>query len=230
MQLSKYTQENDKVLTVIDRKMIFKIDDNFFIDDKGIKSFTEKNIENIVPLKLNQEVHYAKKYIRKCTRSENGIISLDFKEDIYNFLKGKEYDEEECYVSNGSFLVACYLMSVPVKLFYDEINEITKDLEITEDIKNNMCSFAEVCLQKPLKEYVIKPTKNRTYFGLEIHQGNLVKENDIKKLPFYDFWYESSKGSTYAIIDDEEYVYLSDFESFSKLFIKTGKHRFQKGD
>ena len=230
MQLSKYTQENDKVLTVIDRKMIFKIDDNFFIDDKGIKSFTEKNIENIVPLKLNQEVHYAKKYIKRCTRSDNGIISLDFKEDIYNFLKGKEYDEEECYVSNGSFLVACYLMSVPVKLFYDEINEITKDLEITEDIKNNMCSFAEVCLQKPLKEYVIKPTKNRTYFGLEIHQGNLVKENDIKKLPFYDFWYESAKGSTYVIIDDEEYIYLTDFESFSKLFIKTGKHRFQKGD
>ena len=230
MQLSKYTQDNDKVLTVIDRKMIFKIDDNFFIDDEGIKSFTEKNIENIVPLKLNQEVHYAKKYIKRCTRSENGIISLDFKEDIYNFLKDKEYDEEECYVSNGSFLVACYLMSVPVKLFYDEINEITKDLEITEDIKNNMCSFAEVCLQKPLKEYVIKPTKNRTYFGLEIHQGNLVKENDIKKLPFYDFWYESAKGSTYVIIDDEEYIYLTDFESFSKLFIKTGKHRFQKGD
>ena len=230
MQLSKYTQENDKVLTVIDRKMIFKVDDNFFIDDKGIKSFTEKNIENIVPLKLNQEVHYAKKYIKRCTRSENGIISLDFKEDIYNFLKGKEYDEEECYVSNGSFLVACYLMSVPVKLFYDEINEITKDLEITEDIKNNMCSFAEVCLQKPLKEYVIKPTKNRTFFGLEIYQGNLVKENDIKKLPFYDFWYESSKGSTYAIIDDEEYAYLNDFESFSKLFIETGKHRFQNRD
>ena len=230
MQLSKYTQENDKVLTVIDRKMIFKIDDNFFIDDEGIKSFTEKNIENIVPLKLNQEVHYAKKYIKRCTRSENGIISLAFKEDIYNFLKGKEYDEEECYVSNGSFLVACYLMSVPVKLFYDEINEITKDLEITEDIKNNMCSFAEVCLQKPLKEYVIKPTKNRTFFGLEIYQGNLVKENDIKKLPFYDFWYESAKGSTYVIIDDEEYIYLTDFESFSKLFIKTGKHRFQKGD
>ncbi len=230
MQLSKFLQEKNEVLTMIDRKMIFKIDDNFFIDDEGIKSFTEKNIENIVPLKLNQEVHYAKKYIKRCTRSENGIISLDFKEDIYNFLKGKEYDEEECYVSNGSFLVACYLMSVPVKLFYDEINEITKDLEITEDIKNNMCSFAEVCLQKPLKEYVIKPTKNRTFFGLEIYQGNLVKENDIKKLPFYDFWYESSKGSTYAIIDDEEYVYLSDFESFSKLFIETGKHRFQKGD
>ena len=210
MQLSKYTQENDKVLTVIDRKMIFKIDDNFFIDDEGIKSFTEKNIENIVPLKLNQEVHYAKKYIKRCTRSENGIISLDFKEDIYNFLKSKGYDEEECYVSNGSFLVACYLMGVPVNH--------------TEDI------FAGVFLEKPLKEYVIKPTKNKTFFGLEIYQDKLIKIDDIKKLPFYDLWYESSKGSTQPLIDNEEYVYLSDFESFSKLFIETGKHRFQKRD
>ena len=229
MQLSKYTQENDKVLTVIDRKMIFKVDDNFFIDDKGIKSFTEENIENIVPLKLYQ-LEYAKKYIRRCTRSDNGIISLAFKEDIYNFLKDKEYDEEDCYVSNGIFLVACYLMGVSVKLFYDGRNEITEDLEITEVIKKNTCSFAEVCLQKPLKEYVIKPLKNRTFFGLEIYQGNLVKENDIKKLPFYDFWLESAYGSTYAIIDDEEYIYLSDFESFSRLFIETGKHRFQKRD
>ena len=230
MQLSKFLQEKNEVLTMIDRKMIFKIDDNFFIDDEGIKSFTEKNIENIVPLKLNQEVHYAKKYIKRCTRSENGIISLDFKEDIYNFLKGKEYDEEECYVSNGSFLVACYLMSVPVKLFYDGRNEITEDLEITEDIKNNVCSFAEVCLHKPLKEYIIKPLKNKTYFGLKIHQDKLIKIDDIKKLPFYDLWYESSKGSTQPLIDNEEYVYLSDFESFSKLFIETGKHRFQKRD
>ena len=230
MQLSKYAQANDEVLTVIDRKMIFKIDDNFFIDDKGIKSFTDKNIEYIAPLKLNQEVHYAKKYIKRCTRSENGIISLAFKEDIYNFLKGKEYDEEECYVSNGSFLVACYLMGVPVKLFYDGRNEITEDLVITDDIKNNVCSFAEVCLQKPLKEYIIKPTKNRTFFGLEIYLDKLIKIDDIKKLPFYDFWYESSKGSAYAIIDNEEYTYLNDFESFSKLFIETGKHRFQKRD
>ena len=142
----------------------------------------------------------------------------------------RSYDEEDCYVSNGSFLVACYLMGVPVKLLYDESNEITKYLEITDDIKNNVCSFAKVYLQKPLKEYTIKPTKNKTYFGLEIYQGNLVKENDIKKLPFYDFWLESAYGSTYAIIDDEEYIYLSDFESFSRLFIETGKHRFQKRD
>ena len=230
MQLSKFAQKKDKVLTTINEKMIFKINKDFFIDDKGIKSFTEKNIENIVPLKLNQEVHYAKKYIKRCTRSDNGIISLAFKEDIYNFLKGKEYDEEDCYVSNGSFLVACYLMSVPVKLFYDGRNEITEDLEITDDIKNSVCSFAEVCLQKPLKEYIIKPIKNKTYFGLEIYQENLIKVNDIKKLPFYDFWLDSSKGSTQPIIDNEGYVYLSDFESFSRLFIETGKHRFQKRD
>jgi hypothetical protein len=230
MQLSKFAQANDEVLTMIDRKMIFKINKDFFIDDKGIKSFTEKNIENIVPLKLNQEVHYAKKYIKRCTRSEDGIISLAFKEDIYNFLKGKEYDEEDCYVSNGSFLVACYLMGVSVKLLYDEVNEITKDLEITDDIKNSVCNFAEVCLQKPLKEYIIKPIKNKSYFGLEIHQENLIKVNDIKKLPFYDFWLDSSKGSTQPIIDNEGYVYLCDFENFSKLFIETGKHRFQKRD
>jgi hypothetical protein len=230
MQLSKFAQKKDGVLTAINGKMIFKINKDFFIDDKGIKSFTEKNIENIVPLKLNQEVHYAKKYIKRCTRSDNGIISLAFKEDIYNFLKDKEYDEEECYVSNGSFLVACYLMSVSVKLFYDGRNEITEDLVITDDIKNNVCSFAEVCLHKPLKEYIIKPTKNKTYFGLKIHQDKLIKIDDIKKLPFYDLWYESSKGSTQPLIDNEEYVYLSDFESFSKLFIETGKHRFQKRD
>ena len=121
-------------------------------------------------------------------------------------------------------------MGVPVKLFYDGRNEITEDLEITEDIKNNTCSFAEVCLHKPLKEYIIKPLKNKTYFGLEIHQDKLIKIDDIKKLPFYDLWYESSKGSTQPLIDNEEYVYLSDFESFSKLFIETGKHRFQKRD
>jgi HKD family nuclease len=65
---------------------------------------------------------------------------------------------------------------------------------------------------------------------LKIHQDKLIKIDDIKKLPFYDLWYESSKGSTQPLIDNEEYVYLSDFESFSKLFIETGKHRFQKRD
>ncbi len=74
------------------------------------------------------------------------------------------------------------------------------------------------------------PKPKKTYFGLEIKDGNLIKESDIKNLPFYEFWLESAKGSTCAIIDGEEYIYLSDFESFASLFIKTGKHRFQKRD
>ena len=74
------------------------------------------------------------------------------------------------------------------------------------------------------------PKPKKTYFGLEIKDGNLIKESDIKNLPFYEFWLESAKGSTCAIIDGEEYIYLSDWESFASLFIKTGKHRFQKRD
>ncbi|MCT7635873.1 hypothetical protein N5U36_10455 [Aliarcobacter butzleri] len=97
-------------------------------------------------------------------------------------------------------------------------------LKLTED------TFAEVFLEKPPKEYIIKPLKNKTFFGLEIHQDKLIKIDDIKKLPFYDFWLESSKGSTYAIIDNEEYAYLNDFENFSKLFIEIGKNRFEKRD
>lgn len=65
----------------------------------------------------------------------------------------------------------------------------------------------------------------QTYFGLTIYNENLVKEDDIKKLPFYEFWLESAKGSTYPMIDNEAYIYLYDWESFSRLFIKTGKHR-----
>ena len=74
------------------------------------------------------------------------------------------------------------------------------------------------------------PKPKKTYFGLEIKDGNLIKESDIKNIPFYEFWLESAKGSTCAIIDGEEYIYLSDWESFASLFIKTGKHRFQKRD
>lgn len=69
---------------------------------------------------------------------------------------------------------------------------------------------------------------NKTYFGLEIFENNLVKENDIKKLPFYEFWDESAKGSTYLIKDGTSYIYLTDWESFCRLFIETGKHRCSK--
>ncbi|MCT7604572.1 hypothetical protein N5U17_10030 [Aliarcobacter butzleri] len=69
---------------------------------------------------------------------------------------------------------------------------------------------------------------NKTYFGIDIYENNLLKEDDIKKLPFYDFFNESMKGSTYLIKEGNSYIYLADWESFCKLFIKTGKHRFLK--
>ncbi len=67
----------------------------------------------------------------------------------------------------------------------------------------------------------------KTYFGLNIYDEYYVLEEEIKQLPFYDFWLESSKGSTYTIKDNKEYIYLPDWEIFCNRFIKTGKNRFQ---
>ena len=39
----------------------------------------------------------------------------------------------------------------------------------------------------------------RTYFGLEIINGNLVRLSDIEALPFVDFWRMSSSGSTVLV-------------------------------
>ena len=69
----------------------------------------------------------------------------------------------------------------------------------------------------------------RTYFGLEIINGNLVRLSDIEALPFVDFWRMSSSGST-MLVDTQTgqtFVYLHDWEAFAELFIRTGKHRFQ---
>lgn len=38
---------------------------------------------------------------------------------------------------------------------------------------------------------------NKTFFGIEIFENNLVSEDDIAKLPFYEFWNKSAFGSTY---------------------------------
>lgn len=69
-----------------------------------------------------------------------------------------------------------------------------------------------------------------SFFGLPVFEGRLIRESDIAKLPFYDFWRESARGSTQPIFDDETYVYLHDWEAFCRLFIKTGKHRYCDGD
>lgn len=68
--------------------------------------------------------------------------------------------------------------------------------------------------------------QEKTYFGLNVHVNGqrYVLESDIKKLPFYAFWKESVRGTTYLLLDDSG-IYLHDWENFCKLFIETGKHR-----
>ena len=77
------------------------------------------------------------------------------------------------------------------------------------------------------KEEVVEALAT-TYFGLHIYKNHYVKESDIKKLPFYDFWLESSKGSGMLVKDSEILVFLNDWENFSRLFISSGKHRWEK--
>ena len=59
----------------------------------------------------------------------------------------------------------------------------------------------------------------------------LVREVDLERLPFYKFWKESAFGST-CMVDEQNLgkslVYVHDWENFCKLFIKTGKHRFDQ--
>ena len=48
--------------------------------------------------------------------------------------------------------------------------------------------------------------KQKTYFGLEIFSNGYcpgVKESDIKRLPFYEFWLKKSLGSTQGVFVDE---------------------------
>jgi len=72
----------------------------------------------------------------------------------------------------------------------------------------------------------------QTYFGLTVYTdddggGEYVRLGDIRKLPFYEFWEESAVGST-AGGQGGERIYLTDWISFSEMFIKTGRHRFQR--
>ena len=71
-----------------------------------------------------------------------------------------------------------------------------------------------------------------TYFGLEVIRETLVRESDIAVLPFYNFWNDSSRGSTVVVNSktDENLVPLSDWRAFSLLFIETGQRRFMLGN
>lgn len=68
----------------------------------------------------------------------------------------------------------------------------------------------------------------RTYFGLEIARGKLIRRSDVTALPFADFWAASSTGSAFLTDNktEEEFIYLHDWEAFARLFIQTGPHRF----
>lgn len=69
--------------------------------------------------------------------------------------------------------------------------------------------------------------KEKTYFGLSVYDNSerYVLQSDIKKLPFYDFWEEGARGTTYILLSEERGVFIHDWENFCKLFIETGKHR-----
>ena len=73
---------------------------------------------------------------------------------------------------------------------------------------------------------LFKFDKIKTFFGLDIYAPG-VKLRDIEKLPFAQFFKDSHVGSTVALIDDENYVYLHDWESFCKSFIQHGKYLYQ---
>lgn len=68
----------------------------------------------------------------------------------------------------------------------------------------------------------------KTYFGLPVLDGKLVRLSDIEALPFADFWLASSIGSTILGGADggESFVHLGDWEGFARLFIETGRHRY----
>lgn len=62
----------------------------------------------------------------------------------------------------------------------------------------------------------------RTEFGLEvlpISFTRVVREADIKRLPFYDFRGASMAGSILLSTGQEEHVYLHDSMALARLFI-----------
>ncbi len=67
-----------------------------------------------------------------------------------------------------------------------------------------------------------------SYFDLDVYElygcGKCIRMEDIKKLPFYDIWFESAMGSTMGI--SEEYgsmVYIHDWVNFSRGYIAHGE-------
>ena len=88
----------------------------------------------------------------------------------------------------------------------------------------------------------LQKTENKSFFDLSVYQflGMFgVLESDIKKLDFYEYWREVSRGSGMLPImqdngeDGDLYdescemidclIYLYDWEKFNRIYINTGK-------
>ena len=96
-------------------------------------------------------------------------------------------------------------------------------------------------MQENSKKCLLR-TENKSFFDLSIYEyiGYFgVLESDIKKLDFYEYWCEVSRGSGMLPImqdngeDGDLYdescevidclIYLYDWEKFSRIYINTGK-------
>lgn len=117
---------------------------------------------------------------------------------------------------NGRFSFGDYYVTSIVK---KNTNKDRK--QIIVDTKNSQYIY-EIVNMKSIE------IQNTTYFGIKIYKNFYVKKNDIEKLPFYEFWLESTKGSIISRYESFVVVPLSDWELFSQLFIRTGKHRYNR--
>ena len=89
-----------------------------------------------------------------------------------------------------------------------------------------MLISAEENKNKLPKEETFTFARDRTFFGLKVYPLG-IRESDIKKLPFYEFWKASASGSTCALFNSETYIYLHDWERFCYSFILHGTHRYE---
>lgn len=73
-------------------------------------------------------------------------------------------------------------------------------------------------------------SQKTTYFGLPIVRNKYIRDDDIKALPFYEFWSDSARGI--GCVGDPEtgevLIPLRDWEKFNVRFIETGRHRGSK--
>lgn len=103
--------------------------------------------------------------------------------------------------------------------------------EGTGSIRGRQYGSAEIALRDALMAASDQtdPYQLKTYFGLQVVRDRFVRLDDIRTLPFFEFWEASSFGSTMLKDPDgTTLVYLHDWESFARQFFKTGKHRYSK--